>query len=226
MKNNDRAEKAFGISGWIPAVLILLAVVAIYGQSLWFGYVNYDDTLILSKRWIAYRQLDWQGLGRIFLPHEMATYQPLRDLSFAIVYRFSGTNPFGYHLFNLLLYLANLLAVFYLFRLLLPYFTSLEKKAVSFWAGLGVLWFAVHPVHVESVAWMIANKELLAGIFYFLSMICYVKSHREGFRTGYYLLSLIFLLLGLLSKPSVAGLPLVLIAFELSAGGRTPAREI
>ncbi|OGF96753.1 MAG: hypothetical protein A2Z86_07835 [Candidatus Glassbacteria bacterium GWA2_58_10] len=227
MNNNDSAEKASGFTGWIPAVLILLAVAAIYGQSLWFGYVNYDDALILDKRWIAYRQLDWQGLWKIFLPHEMATYQPLRDLAFALVYRFSGTNPFGYHLFNVLLYLANLLAVFYLFRILLPYFTALDRKGATFWAGLAALWFAVHPVHVESVAWMVANKELLAGLFYFLSMICYVKSHREGFRTGFYLLSLIFLLLGLLSKPSVAALPLVLIAFELL--GRKPdtrARDI
>ncbi len=83
----------------LQVLLLVFAVIAVYGQSLWFGYVNYDDTLILDKRWIAYRELSWEGLRKIFIPQGMATYQPLRHLAFALVYRFSGTDPGGYHLF-------------------------------------------------------------------------------------------------------------------------------
>lgn len=201
---------------WIllQVLLLVFAVIAIYGQSLWFGYVNYDDTLILDKRWIAYRELSWEGLRKIFTPRGMATYQPLRHLAFALVYRFSGTDPGGYHLLNLLLYLANLLVVFFLLRKLLELSTDLGRGRAGFWAWLGTLWFAVHPVHVESVAWMISNKELLAGLFFFLAFLSYIKSRQGGFAIGHYLASWLFLLLGLLSKPSVAALPLVVVAFE------------
>jgi len=195
--------------------LLVFAVIAVYGQSLWFGYVNYDDTLILNKRWIIYRELSWEGLREIFTPRGMATYQPLRQLTFAITYWFSGTEPLGYHLVNLLLYLANLLVVYFLLRKLLQLSMDSHFGRAGFWAWLGTLWFAVHPVHVESVAWMISNKEMLAGLFFFLALLSYIKSRQGGFAVGHYLASWLFLLLGLLSKPSVAALPLVVIAFEL-----------
>ncbi|HUU29872.1 MAG TPA: tetratricopeptide repeat protein [archaeon] len=199
----------------IPVLLLALAVLAIYGQSLWFGYVNYDDVLILGKQWIGYREFTWENLLRLFTPSG-ATFQPLRHLAFGLVYLFSGTEPWGYHLFNLLLYFANLLVVFFLFRKLLELSPVLEsKKSADFWAWVGTAWFAVHPVHVEVVAWMVSNKELLAGLFYFLSLLCYLKSREGAFALSYYLASWAFLVLGLLSKPSVAALPLVVIVFEL-----------
>jgi len=199
----------------IQILLLVFAVIAIYGQSLWFGYVNYDDTLILNKRWIIYRELSWEGLRNIFTPRGMATYQPLRHLAFALSYRLSGTDPWGYHLFNLLFYLANLLVVYFLLRKLLRLSMNSHSGRAGFWAWLGTLWFAVHPVHVESVAWMVSNKEMLAGLFFFLALLSYIKSRQGGFAVGHYLASWLFLLLGLLSKPSVAALPLVIIAFEL-----------
>ena len=199
----------------IQVLLLLFAVIAVYGQSLWFGYVNYDDTLILDKRWIASRELSWDGLLKIFTPRGMATYQPLRHLAFALAYRLSGTGPWGYHLINLLLYLANLLVIYFLLRKLLELSINSRSDRAGLWAWLGTLWFAVHPVHVESVAWMISNKEMLAGLFYFLAFLCYIKSRQGGFAVGHYLASWLFLLLGLLSKPSVAALPLVILAFEL-----------
>jgi len=206
-----------GFNRWtlIQVLLLVFAVIAVYGQSLWFGYVNYDDTLILNRRWIAYRELSWEGLLEIFTPQGMATFQPLRQLAFALVYRFSGTDPGGYHLFNLLFYLANLLVVYFLLRKLLRLSMDFDPGKTHFWAWLGTLWFAVHPVHVASVTWMISNKEMLAGLFFFLAFLSYIKSRQGGFAIGHYLASWLFLLLGLLSKPSVAALPLVVVAFEL-----------
>lgn len=210
----SRWPKVFNRWTLLQVLLLVFAVIAVYGQSLWFGYVNYDDTLILDKRWIAYRELSWEGLRKIFTPQGMATFQPLRHLAFALVYRFSGTDPGGYHLFNLLLYLANLLVVYFLLRKLLQLSMDFNSGRAGFWAWLGTLWFAVHPVHVESVAWMISNKELLAGLFFFLAFLSYIKSRQGGLAIGHYLASWLFFLLGLLSKPSVAALPLVVVAFE------------
>ena len=205
----------------VPALLILFALLAIYAQALWFGYVNYDDLLIQGKRWLAYRELSWEALRDLFSFRSGATYQPLRDAAFALVYRFSGTDPFGYHLFNLILYAANVLVVFFLFRKLLKLSLGSEQKSkIDFWAWVATAWFAVHPVHVEAVAWMVANKELLAGLFYFLSFLSYLTSRERGFSFPFYASSWFFLVFGLLSKPSVAALPLVVIAFELLYLGR------
>jgi len=200
----------------MPAILIGLSVLVIYGQSLWFGYVNYDDVLIRGKDWISQRQLSWSGLVRLFSFQGGGTFQPLRHLAFALVYQFSGLEPWGYHLFNIILYGFNLLAAFFLFRKLFELSQSLvEKREAHFWAFAATAWFAVHPVHVEAVAWMVSNKELLAGLFYFLSLLCYLKTREGRFFTLYYPASWIFLALGLLSKPSVAALPLVVVALEL-----------
>jgi len=155
-------------------LLLVFAVIAIYGQSLWFGYVNYDDTLILNKRWIIYRELSWEGLRNIFTPRGVATYQPLRHLAFALSYRLSGTDPWGYHLFNLLFYLANLLVVYFLLRKLLRLSMNSHFGRAGFWAWLGTLWFAVHPVHVDSVAWMVSNKEMRVGLFFVLALLSYI----------------------------------------------------
>ncbi|MBN2288098.1 MAG: hypothetical protein JXQ83_02120, partial [Candidatus Glassbacteria bacterium] len=194
---------------------VLILVLAIYARSLWFGYVNYDDGLILSKRWIEYRQLSWEGLVNMFSFMGMTSYQPLRHLALAVVYRLWGLDPFGYHLFNLLFYLLNIWVVFLLLRKLLVICGGFENSRLLFWSWAGTAWFAVHPVHVESVAWMLSNKELLAGLFYFLALLSYLKSWERGFSTGQYLASWVFLALGMLSKPNVAALPLVIIAFEV-----------
>jgi len=220
----NRTENKTTRSGRFPArgpglllgAAVAVAVLAIYGQSLWFDYVNYDDGLILSKRWIEIREFSWAGLLRMFSFTGQAAYQPLRHLAFAVIYHFGGTHPFGYHLFNLLFYLANLWVVFLLLKKLLRLSRGFEdNRYLVLWSWVGTAWFAVHPVHVESVAWMISNKEMLAGLFYFSAFLCYLNSWQRGFSLTYYTWSWLFLVLGMLSKPSVAALPLVIIAFEI-----------
>ncbi|HLA39822.1 MAG TPA: tetratricopeptide repeat protein, partial [Candidatus Glassbacteria bacterium] len=209
------------------AAAIVLAVVAIYGQTLNFGYVNYDDGVIRNLGRLGYDVFSAEGLKKTFIPQNLATYQPLRQLATAFVYRFSGTSPFGYHLFNLVFYLLNLAALFYLLKgLLRAYYPGKERETES-WAWLGTALFAVHPVHVEAVAWMNSNKELLASLCYFLSLSSYLKS-REGspFRPAY-IASWLFFGLALLAKPSVAALPLVVLALELTLpDGRLSVRTI
>ena len=101
--------------------LLALAVALIYGRSLWFGYVNYDDTLIRGADWIDYRKFGWQGLKNIFSFRGAASYQPLRHLSLSLIYEICGTKPWGYHLFNMIVYFFNCLALYFLlFKLPLP----------------------------------------------------------------------------------------------------------
>ncbi|MEA2064346.1 MAG: hypothetical protein U9P14_11650, partial [Gemmatimonadota bacterium] len=153
-----------GHPGLVTVIAVAAAVLAVYGQSLWFGYVNYDDGLITDRTWIELRELSWDGLRRMFAFTGQASFQPIRHLAFALVYGLWGIEPFGYHLFNLLFYLANLWVVFLVLKELLHLSSRFkDSRRAAVWAGVGTVWFAVHPVHVESVAWMISNKELLAG---------------------------------------------------------------
>ncbi|MFH1070372.1 MAG: tetratricopeptide repeat protein [Candidatus Glassbacteria bacterium] len=211
------------VAAW---AVIVLAVVAIYGQTLSFGYVNYDDKVIQNLARLDYDVFSLEGLKKTFLPAGLATYQPLRQIAGAFVYRFSGTAPFGYHLFNLVLYLLNLVAVFFLLHGLLRAYCPERSPGSASWALAGTALFAVHPVHVEAVAWMNSNKELVAGLFFFLSLASYLKSRSGPVLSVPYFASWLFLVLGLLAKPSVAALPLVVLALELTLADRAAPAKV
>ena len=198
------------------AAMLALAVALIYGRSLGYGYVNYDDALIRGADWIEYRKLGWQGLKNIFSFRGASSYQPLRHLSLSLVYAICGTKPWGYHLFNMAFYFLNCLALYYLLvKLFSRLFDKADEVTGRWFAFGGALLFAALPVHVEAVAWMVSNKEVLVGLFGILSVSFYLDSLEEkhGFRG--YLLSWLFYLLAMLSKPSAAALPLFFVALEL-----------
>ncbi len=217
----NRAGKIRGEGGktarlWLLVLgLSVAAVLAIYSQSGSFGYVNYDDGIITRTSQQIERGLSARSLKRIFTPTGMATYQPLRDLAVEVVYELGGLDPALYHWFNLLLYLATLAAVFRLLTILLPLAGGQWPAGVRLWAALGTAWFAVHPVHVEAVAWMNGSKELLSGMFYFLALGFYIRARGRGLFSAHSLAALLCFLLGMLSKPSVAAFPLVVLALEL-----------
>lgn len=195
--------------------LSVAAVLAIYVQTGSFGYVNYDDGIITRGNQQIERGLSAGSLKRIFTPAGMATYQPMRDLAVETVYEFSGVSPSGYHWFNLFLYLACLAALFWLLRIVLPLAGRQWPGGTNLWALLGTAWFAVHPVHVEAVAWMNGSKELLSGMFYFLALGFYINARQRGLLSVHYVAGLLCFILGLLSKPSVVAFPLVILALEL-----------
>ncbi len=218
-----------GGAGLLLLGLTVVAILVIYAQCLGFGMVNYDDALVTRAVGLRLRELSWEGLKRIFTLRDGGTYQPLRELAFTVVYQLQGTHPFGYHLFNLIFYGVNMVAVFVLLRRLLALTPGFDDpRGRDLYAWIGTLLFAVHPVHVESVAWVVSNKELLSGLFCFLSFHAWLRSREAGFSPLWYGLALFYLLLGLLSKPSVAALPLAMAAFELlhpgasGEGHRTP----
>ncbi len=201
---------------WLLILLLsAAAVLAIYLQTTSFGYVNYDDKIVTRAGQQIERGLSAGSLERIFTPTGMSTFQPLRDLAVEVVYEFNGLDPSGYHWFNLLLYLASLAALFWLLTVLLPLAGGKWPGGVRLWASLATAWYAVHPVHVEAVAWINGSKEMLSGMFYFLALGFYLHSRRRTLFGVYYLAALLCFLLGMLSKPSVAAFPLVIAALEL-----------
>lgn len=221
---------------WLACALLTVLCVAIYANSLGNGMVNWDDVIVTSawQKDLSFSQIKQE----IFRFH--GSYQPLRNLSHILDYELFGKNLWGYRLHTIVLYILNVFLVYGLLLFLLRRYILVRTETMS--AGNGeppdrvtvqaenvalaiAALFAVHPVHVEAVDWLSARKEVLFGLFYLLSVYLYVKKEDwQGRRAFFgYAGSWLAFILSLLSKPSAASLPLVLLAYDLIVL-RPPAR--
>lgn len=180
-----------------PALVVLLTLAAFW-PALDGQFVNWDD----DKNFLSnphFRGLDPASLRWMFTSAHLGHYHPLTWITHAADYALWGLDPAGYHLTNLLLHAANAV-LFYLvaLRLLGP---------SPFPAALAALLFAVHPLRVESVAWATERRDVLAGLFFLLSVLAYLRGRRS--------LSLGVFAAALLSKAIVVSLPVVLLALDI-----------
>ncbi len=191
------------------AVFLVLAVTsAAFRPSLKNGFVNWDDPQYVVEN-PGIRSLSAAAVGKIFSSFSVANYQPLTLLSYALDYRLSGDDPNGYHATNLGLHLFNGLLVFWLVLLI----------GGRVWvACLTALLFGVHPLHVESVAWVSARKDVLYGFFFLAALVSYVHYLRRPQARRYYYGSLVLFLFSLLSKATAVTLPLVLLLLDRYPG--------
>ena len=186
----------------IPALIILLTII-VYSRSLKNGFTNWDDDkMIIENKDI--RSLNAQSISTMFSSFYVNMYHPLTTLSFAAEYHFFGTKPFPYHLTNLILHLLNILLVYWFIILI-----SGRKET----AGIVALFFAIHPMHVESVAWVTERKDVLYTFFFMGSLIAY-HFFKKRKRPSYILLTFLLFLLSLLSKSAAVVLPLILILMD------------
>ena len=197
-----------------PAALVLaLLVVVSYFPALQGGFV-WDDVIFAEEPVIhspgALRSI-W------FSPADIKNeghYWPLVYTSFWLEHRLWGLQPAGYHAVNLFLHLLNCLLLWRLLRrLAVP--GALLIAAV----------FAVHPLHVESVAWIIERKDLLSALFYLGAVLAWLRLVEAG-RVGHYLLLALLFAAGLLSKSVVVTLPLALLIVQWWRGGRVTRLDL
>ena len=190
--------------------IILLAVCALlaitfsaYLPALQNAFTNWDDPgYILNNEMI--RDISPAGLGNIFTSFHQYLYKPLVILSFAIEYHFFGLAPFPYHLTNIIFHLFNCALVFWL----------LKKTSNNLHVALiAALLFGIHPLHVESVAWVTERKDVLSA-FFFLSALIFYHAYRTHQKRSYYYLSLAVFILSLLAKPMGITLPAVLMLMD------------
>ena len=189
------------------AALCLLVAVS-YFPALAAGFV-WDD-VVLTK---ATPLHTWSGLAQIwFAPRALLPYEghywPLLHTTFWLEHKLWGLAPLGYHLVNLLLHTSVVLLLWRLLRRL---------GVPGAWFAAAV--FAVHPLHVESVAWVIGRKDILATVFYLSSVLAYIR-FVEMQRKGHYLLAVTLFVLGLLSKSIVITLPVALLLWHWWRHGR------
>jgi tetratricopeptide (TPR) repeat protein len=195
----------------VPAIVLLLLSFAVYGGILDHDFIyNWDDSRYVSEN------ADIQGFGpdrlkAVFSKYYVGNYAPVQMLSYMLDYALWGLWPGGYLLTNLLLHAVNALLLYRLF---------LQLVGGRLAALTGAALFLVHPVQVESVAWISQRKTLLAMLFFLLAWEFYRAWRREGTARPRlaYGASVIFFLLALLSKSIAVIFPAVLIIFDYCQG--------
>ncbi len=180
------------------------AVAAIYGQALRFGAVSIDDTTYVFKNDMVSRGLTWNGIRWALTTRYAANWHPVTWLSLMLDCQLFGPDPGALHRTNLLLHLANTLLLFGLWR----------KMTGAFWPStLVAAIFAVHPLHVESVAWIAERKDVLSTFFGLLSLLAYVRYSRRP-NPAAYAGALLFLGLGLGAKATLVTWPFVFLLLD------------
>jgi protein O-mannosyl-transferase len=198
---------------------LILLVLAAYVPVLSAGFI-WDDDLHVSNNPVLPRAT---GLRSIWLePAATPQYYPLVHTTFWLEYRLWGLHAFGYHLTNVFLHAANVVLLWCVLR----------RLAVpgAFWAAV---LFAVHPVQVESVAWISERKNVLSALFYLLGFLAWLRfwppeerDPRPAGRWIYYPLTLLLLLAALLSKTVACSLPAVLLLVRWWKHGRIARRDV
>ncbi len=193
---------------------ILLAGVTAYLPTLHNSFVNLDDNIMVTENPVV-KTLNLRNIKTILTEPHAGLYHPVVLLSYAVEYHFAGLDPAVFHATNLFLHVTSCLLVFWLIYLLCG------SKSTAFVSGL---LFAVHPLHVESVAWISERKDMLYAVFFLSAMISYLYFRIKLSRTGY-LLALLFFVLSLLSKPMAITLPAVLLLLDYLKENRLNSRD-
>jgi hypothetical protein len=210
---------------WLKGAVIVLIVVAAYLPALYSGYIWDDDVYVTNNP--ALRNIEglwasWTHLGA------NVQYYPLVFTSFWLEYHLWQLSPFGYHLVNVVLHLLNALLVWFILR-------RLEVRGA--WLAAAV--FAIHPVHVESVAWITERKNVLSGFFYLGAVAAYLRfadswsddaSRNDGGRSGRawraYVLAFLLFAFALLSKTVTVTLPVILLVLAWWKRGTLEKRDV
>lgn len=196
----------FGLKTPMMIVLLLAITFITYIPALSNGFVLWDDPeYVLQSPYI--QKID---LNTLFSVYYMGNYHPLALLSLAIDYSLFEFNPFGYHFMNLAFHLVNTLLVFVFVQLL----TRKTSPFVSFFTAL---MFGIHPMHVESVAWVSERKDVLYTLFFLSSLVIYLQYTIKG-GIHRYGLAIVLFLLSLLSKGQAVVLAPVLLVIDYFFG--------
>jgi Flp pilus assembly protein TadD len=194
----------------ILCLLLVVATLALYNPVNRHPFVNYDDDRYITENPHVHNGLTWRTITWAFTATEQGNWHPLTWLSHALDYQLFHQNPAGHHFTSLLIHAANAVLLF----LFLMYATRRLGPSL-FVAAL----FALHPINVESVAWVAERKNVLCTFFFFATLIAYCWYARQPDWRRYLVFAGLFLL-GLMSKPMVITLPFVLLLLDYWPLGR------
>ena len=188
----------------IILLLLAAATLAVYWQARGHDFIAFDDDLYVTENSNVQNGLTWRGIKWAFTTTQAYNWHPLVWLSHMLDFRLYKLNPAGHHFTNVLFHIANTLLLFLV----------LNRMTGSLWrSGFVAALFALHPLHVESVAWVSERKDVLSTFFWILTMWFYTRYvQRPRFAT--YQPIMFTLALGLMAKQMLVTLPLVLLLLD------------
>jgi hypothetical protein len=186
-------------------LLALLAVLAVYWRVTDYEFVVFDDGQYVVNNPHVQSGLTKEGVTWALTTTSSSNWHPLTWLSYMLDSELYGLNARGYHLTNLLLHLASTGLLFLALR---------RMTGAPGCSGFVAALFALHPLHVESVAWVAERKDVLAGFFWMLTLCAYARYAEKPFSFGRYILVPLCLILGLMAKPMLVTLPFVLLLLD------------
>ena len=186
------------------ALCLILVIVVVYMKVQNFDFVGYDDELYVTENLHVQKGVSLEGIKWAFTTFHSANWHPLTWISHMLDCELYEMNPAGHHWTNIVFHIANTLLLFFI----------LFKMTGALWKSAFVAaLFALHPLHVESVAWISERKDVLSTFFGLLSIAAYCRYTKKS-STGNYLLVIVLFGLGLMAKPMLVTLPFVLLLLD------------
>ena len=219
MIDSPSLEKKVPSSTFITCLFLFFLTFLSFSDSLNYGFVNWDDKIFVHENPLI-RSVDQAGLWQMLVSHRGPSWQPLTWLSYAVNYHYFGLKPMAYHFTNVVIHCANVVWVFFLYRLVLRLANRGKHESWQIWIGamVAALFFGLHPLRVESVAWISERKDVLYSFFFLPGLLAYlyygsmVESRRKKF---FYFLSLFCFFLSALSKEMAMTFPVVLLLLDI-----------
>jgi tetratricopeptide (TPR) repeat protein len=198
---------------WLASgICICLALLtwAVFGQTLWYDFVNYDDPRYVYENTKITSGLSLSGVAWAFTHIHSMNWHPMTTISHMLDCQLYGLNVGWHHFTNVLLHTVAVILLF----VALQQMTGGPSRTGSIWRSAFVAAvFAIHPLRVESVAWIAERKDVLSGVCFMLTLLAYV--HYTGAPSiGRYLVVALVFALGLMSKPMLVTLPFVLLVLD------------
>jgi protein O-mannosyl-transferase len=185
-------------------IILAVMVLVVFWNVPSFSFINYDDTIYVTRNSHVLSGLGWGNVVWAFTTLEAGFWHPLTWLSLMLDYELYGLHAGGYHWTNVLLHIGNTLLLFW----------ALARMTGAPWrSGIVAALFALHPLHVESVAWVAQRKDVLSTFFWMLTLVWYAR-YVERPVWWRYVMVLGAFILGLMSKPMLVTLPFVLLLLD------------
>jgi protein O-mannosyl-transferase len=198
-----------GARGWI-ALALAAASLLVFSQVLGHDFIGFDDPIYIVQNARLRDGFSLAGLVGVLRPHG-PNWIPLTALSFKLDYAAYGLDPAGFLATNAILHALSAILLF----------LALSRMSGAVWrSGFVAAVFAIHPLHVESVAWANERKDVLSGLFFMLTLLAYARYAERPRCLRRYLLTLLCLTLGLMAKPTLVTLPFVLLLVDYWPLGR------
>jgi Tfp pilus assembly protein PilF len=203
--SKKKPELRYSRASYIKFLIPIFAITfLLFLRALQNGFTNWDDVLYVTENPLL-KDLSFKGIKAILSTPVVSNYHPITILSLALNYQLAGLSPWSYHLTSIFLHLINTGLVFWFIL-----FLADRNKWI---AGSVALLFAIHPMHVESVAWISERKDLLYTLFYLLALIIYIK-YLQSKKINQLILVTVSGGLSLLCKPAAIVLPFSLLLLD------------